>query len=105
MSTHSIEECEEDFLVPLPPPKAVEQVSQDEVQRRKMQCRSDNRVEELKYMNPSGHEEFHASLTAVKSMSTHSIEECEEDFLVPLPPPKAVEQVRSHIIPCNLSCY
>ncbi|GLT81713.1 hypothetical protein SLE2022_001480 [Rubroshorea leprosula] len=67
----------------------------DEVQRRKMQYRSDSRVEELKHMKPSGHEEFHASLTAVKSMSTHSIEECEQDFLVPAPPPKAVQQVRS----------
>ncbi|GLT27275.1 hypothetical protein SLA2020_022850 [Shorea laevis] len=67
----------------------------DEVQRRKMQYRSDSRVEELKYMKPSGHEEFHASLTAVKSMFTRPIEECEQDFLVLVPAPKAVEQVRS----------
>ncbi|GLT52030.1 hypothetical protein SLA2020_253930 [Shorea laevis] len=65
----------------------------DEVQKRKMQyiCCSD-RVDDLKFMKPLGHEEFHASLTAVKSMSTHSIEECQQDLPVS---PKPVEQIKS----------
>ncbi|KAJ6750741.1 hypothetical protein OIU85_001293 [Salix viminalis] len=48
----------------------------DEVQKRKMQCllyeRSDD---ELKFLRPEGHEQFHALLAAEKSITPFSIEE------------------------------
>ncbi|CAK9157137.1 unnamed protein product [Ilex paraguariensis] len=50
----------------------------DEVQRRKMQCISchGRRDDELTFMKPLGHEQFLASLGAVKSISTLSVQDC-----------------------------
>lgn len=63
----------------------------DEVQKRRTQynCCPDKKVDELKLMKSSGHDEFHAALTAAKSVSTNSIEECVQDLPVH---PKEVEQ-------------
>ncbi|CAK7331226.1 unnamed protein product [Dovyalis caffra] len=63
----------------------------DEVQRRKMQClrceRSDN---ELKFLKPVGHEQFHASLGAAKITPPCSIQDRQWN---PPSSPKKTEQI------------
>lgn len=57
-----------------------------------MQCISCNerRDEELRYTNPAGHEQFHASLDGAKLIPTSVVQECGWDL--PSSPPGAVEQ-------------
>ncbi|KAL9415790.1 hypothetical protein AB3S75_039060 [Citrus x aurantiifolia] len=51
----------------------------DEVQRRKLSC-SEGRDEEIEFMKPEGHEQFHSSLCAAKLVSACAMQECLKDF-------------------------
>lgn len=64
----------------------------DDVQRRKMQCISshDRQGDELRFMKPAGHEQFHASLDAAKITPTCVTQECQWDLSSS--PPRAVEK-------------
>ncbi|KAK0604345.1 hypothetical protein LWI29_014708 [Acer saccharum] len=61
----------------------------DEVQRRQMQCeRRDD--DDLKFVKPAGHEQFHTSLCAAKLISISGIQDCRKDL--PSSPALAGEQ-------------
>ncbi|RVW66223.1 Inositol 3-kinase [Vitis vinifera] len=64
----------------------------DEVQRRKMQsiscCEDSN--DDLKFVKPAGHQQFHSSLAAAKLTSAAPLQECQWDLRNS--PPRAIEQ-------------
>lgn len=64
----------------------------DEVQRRKMQFTTSHEIQddELRFVKPAGHEQFHASLDAAKVIPTCISQECQWDL--PSSPPRAVEK-------------
>ncbi|KAL5748079.1 hypothetical protein ACOSQ2_025376 [Xanthoceras sorbifolium] len=64
----------------------------DEVQVRQMQCVNccGRRDDDSKFVKPSGHEQFHASLCAAKLISTCGIQDCRRDL--PSSPAIAGEQ-------------
>ncbi|KAF4358235.1 hypothetical protein G4B88_030539 [Cannabis sativa] len=64
----------------------------EEVQRRKMQCNSysEMKAEDSKLMKVPGFEQFHASLSAAKMISTCPVQECQWDLSIS--PPETVDQ-------------
>lgn len=68
----------------------------DEVQRRKMSC-NEVRGDELRFMMPTGHEQFHASLFAAKLVSAFAVQEQEDD----LPNSPAATGAQGFLPHCN----